>query len=356
MKKYIITAKEERDYTAASKARMDAEKIAREAGYEPFPFEGERSARKSKLSAVRLIWTTLKNWNRLARSAEPGSIVLIQYPHYPLKTARLIRRAIPLIRKRRKLHFVFLIHDLNSLRGFYGKTAVYSDQQLLKQADTIICHNDRMKAYLIKQGIPEKNLISLRIFDYLTDSEMKEHHLQDGIAIAGNLNPDKCGYIGQLNKLESDHLPVHLYGNGFREENKAENIFYHGAFPAEELPQHLQGAFGLVWDGTTITSCEGQTGAYLRYNNPHKLSLYLASGLPVILWKEAAEAEFVIKNGIGITVNTLDRLEEQIQSIPEETYRQMCEKAQETGKALRSGKYLKAALQMTEQHEKQVTD
>ena len=39
MKKYIISVREEKNFTAGSKARIDAEAIAKEAGYEPFFFK-----------------------------------------------------------------------------------------------------------------------------------------------------------------------------------------------------------------------------------------------------------------------------------------------------------------------------
>ena len=353
MKKYIITAREEKDYTAASKAREDAEAIARKAGYVPFPFRGERSARESRLSALKLIGTTLGNWRRLMKEAEPGSLVLIQYPHFPLKTARLIRWAIPTIRKIRKIHFVFLVHDLNSIRGFYGKTAVYSDRYVLKEADTIICHNGKMREYLVRQGIPAEKLISLEIFDYLTDAPMTEHQLRDGVAIAGNLNPQKCGYIGKIDQVGSESLPIHLYGNGYPQENQTAYVVCHGAFPAEELPGKIRGGFGLVWDGAEIMSCQGKTGDYLRVNNPHKLSLYLASGLPVILWNEAAEAGFVEENRVGILTSRLTDLEEQIRNLSADDYRAMTERARETGIRLREGSYLASALEKAEQRAKE---
>lgn len=63
-------------------------------------------------------------------------------------------------------------------------------------------------------------------------------------------------------------------------------MIWHGSFKPEESPEHLQG----VWDGDSVDTCAGNTGAYLRYNNPHKTSLYLACGMPVIVWKEAAIA------------------------------------------------------------------
>ena len=110
----------------------------------------------------------------------------------------------------------------------------------------------------------------------------------------------------------------------------------------------MQGGFGLVWDGTDIDSCKGDMGGYLRFNNPHKLSLYLASYMPVVIWREAAEAKFVKEHGVGITVDSLTRLEQKLEAVTEEEYRQMCENAQRIGKALRDGQYLKAALQKAE--------
>ena len=95
MKKYIISVREEKNYTAGSKAREDAEAIAKEVGYEPYPFKGESSARGNLLQQIRLLWITLLNWIHLARDMEPGSLVLMQYPYFPLKTARLIRWLIP---------------------------------------------------------------------------------------------------------------------------------------------------------------------------------------------------------------------------------------------------------------------
>ena len=52
-------------------------------------------------------------------------------------------------------------------------------------------------------------------------------------------------------------------------------------------------------------TCKGSFGEYLRINNPHKTSLYLASGIPVIIWSKAALAEFIEKNKCGITVDSL---------------------------------------------------
>ena len=56
-----------------------------------------------------------------------------------------------------------------------------------------------------------------------------------------------------------------------------------GSFLPDELPSALEGSFGLVWDGDSSKTCSGVFGEYLRYNNSHKASLYLASGFPIIV-------------------------------------------------------------------------
>ena len=39
-------------------------------------------------------------------------------------------------------------------------------------------------------------------------------------------------------------------------------IKYHGSYPSDELPWHLKGAYGLVWDGDTAKTCSGIFGDY----------------------------------------------------------------------------------------------
>ena len=107
--------------------------------------------------------------------------------------------------------------------------------------------------------------------------------------------------------------------------------------------------FGLVWDGSSIEKCDGNTGEYLKYNNPHKLSLYLVSGIPVVIWKEAAEAKFVEEYGLGITVNSLAELGEKFASLSEEEYFEMVKRVAVVSKHLKSGYYLTQAIKEIEE-------
>ena len=138
-------------------------------------------------------------------------------------------------------------------------------------------------------------------------------------------------------------IPLALYG-----PNKAatypKNITHYGSFPPDELPAKLTQNFGLVWDGTSIERCDGSFGNYLKYNDPHKTSLYLSSGLPVIIWKEAALADFIVKNQVGLAVDNLAQLDEILNELTPEEYYQMCQNVAKVAHKMRTGAYLKEAV------------
>lgn len=125
-----------------------------------------------------------------------------------------------------------------------------------------------------------------------------------------------------------------------------DNIEYHGSFPVDEIPMMLDRGFGLVWDGDSIYGCQGQSGQYLRYNNPHKLSLYLSSGLPVVIWREAAEAKFVEENGVGILVDDLRDLQMIISRLSAEEWNDFIRNVRNVSKKLCNGFYASSSIQI----------
>ena len=342
MKRYIIKNVDEKFYNAASKARRDVDTIAREYGYEPISFSDIVTADHALLTQIKMAIFCLFNGAKLAINVEKNSIVLLQYPQFPIKASYFLRVLIPIVRKVKGIRFAALVHDLDSLRGLCGRTGIYCDRKVLPLMDVIICHNEAMKQYLVRKGISEEKLVVLELFDYLTEAENTEHKLKDGIAIAGNLDPEKSSYIDGV-----VDATVHLYGRG--RENFPVSAIYHGAYPPEELPGIIKGAFGLVWDGNRTDGCEGDAGRYLRFNNPHKLSLYLASGMPVITWKKAAVAKFVEENGVGFTVDRLEEIPEVIDKITSEDYTRMYENVIAVSIKVREGYFLITALKEVDQ-------
>jgi hypothetical protein len=163
-----------------------------------------------------------------------------------------------------------------------------------------------MEEYVRELGYKGK-IVCLDLFDYLHDSnkQISEKSFSNSIFIAGNLK--KGHYILDLNAVEK--CKFELYGiKGDMEFSGLKNAEYKGILPSDEIIYKLTGDYGLIWDGDSIDNCSGIYGQYLLINNPHKLSMCMAAGKPVITWKKAAIAEFVENENIGICIESLKDL------------------------------------------------
>ena len=237
---------------------------------------------------------------------------------------------------------IVVIHDLVSLREGKGTSEIQAEIQFLNHFQTLITHNPKMSSWLRDQGCTA-HMVELGIFDYLVEGKIeKETQRKEAIAFAGNLSPVKSQFLYDIPTLP---LKLDAYGNGFVEDSQNPNLEYMGSFPPEKLPVSLNEKFGLVWDGVSINECAGNMGNYLRYNNPHKTSLYLVSGLPVIIWKQAALASFIEENQLGLTVTSLNDLPDVLAHLSAEQYDQMVKNTLAISARLQEGYYLKHAIE-----------
>ena len=92
---------------------------------------------------------------------------------------------------------------------------------------------------------------------------------------------------------------------------------------------------------------QGNTGQYLKYNNPHKTSLYLAAQLPVIIWSQAALADFVEENGVGIVIDDLNHLEVTLAKVTDDQYTKMLDNIEKISKKVKAGHYFSVAMDQT---------
>ena len=210
--------------------------------------------------------------------------------------------------------------------------------------DNKIVHNAKMEDLLVGFGASRSKLVQLKIFDYLIDDFVPQDRRFDlSIAIAGNLNVDKAGYLSELGSIKP--VQWQLFGIGYKKEKiNAENVNYMGCFSPDELPKHLNQSFGLIWDGDSIDTCTSRFGEYLKINNPHKLSLYLAAGMPVIIWSKAAEADFVRENSLGILVDSLRDVGKILSQMTELEYGNYLHCVMGVSERLRHGYFLTNAL------------
>ena len=202
-----------------------------------------------------------------------------------------------------------------------------------------------MKNYFVSNGINEERVVELEMFDYLCENgSFNNADVNDRTVIyAGNLSSEKSPFLSHLSEIAG--VNFRLYGVNYDESMIAgNNIAYQGAFSAEVMPNLIGNGYGLVWDGESVSSCTGSTGEYLLYNNPHKLSLYLAAGLPIIVWKHAAVADIVRRYKCGVLIESLHELKDVIDDVTEAEYKMYVRNARKIAENLRKGYYTKRAL------------
>lgn len=283
---YAVWKKETNN--AGGKAKNDAYDIAEKLGF-------QASYKPSETRIIRVLQQYMS-----MRKFDSANVVFMQYPAVDFRILPSFLKHI-----RNKKATIALIHDLRSIQGS-GEEENVEEIPLLNNFEYIIAHNQHMADYLIEKGCTS-HIINLELFDYLHDaSRLIQEPKGDGsIAFAGNLV--KSTFINEL--LQVKNVKFVLYGNkGDKNFAGIKNVEYKGSLPSEEIVYKLEGDYGLVWDGDSVHTCSGKHGEYLRYNNPHKLSLYIAAGKPVITWKKAAIADFVTEHKIGIVVEDLREL------------------------------------------------
>ncbi|AMO22839.1 sugar transferase [Ramlibacter solisilvae] len=317
--------------TAWSKARRDVGGLLGRLGYASLPLPST--------------WRW-REWLRLGDTAQAmlpsGGHVLIEYPFAQRKRSFLLR----LLCRRRGLKLYGLIHDLDSLRN--ADSSVKREVAILKTFDGLISHSPAMTRWLREQGVAAP-IAELELFDYCAAPGPAWH--EGGldtplkVACAGNLAPAKAGFVYDPRLAQLPGVELSLYGPYFEPERMRSPLNCLGVFDPDQPALQARCHFGLVWDGDDVDSCDGISGRYMRYNIPHKVSLYLALGLPVVVWREAAAASFVQAHRIGLTVGSLRELGAIPARLSSPEYLEMAANAMALGREVRRGAFLHRALQ-----------
>ena len=310
----LFESAEKQKFNAGSKARKDALRIAINCGYSPVILFHNG---KSKLT---IVFELVKGCVSAIAKAKKGENILIQYPYSPMLLNKILFGVLSFAKKIKGYNVLVLIHDLKGLRN-NDRNLLRKELKMMKNCD-VIYHNECMMNECEKI-FHVKSYQILGVFDYLYTGEIckREYSTTPVVMIAGKLSKEKCGYAYQLSDI--DGVRFDLFGTNYS-GSSSDKVRYRGKYDPDELISHLDGQFGLVWDGDTIDTCGGTSGNYLRYNNPHKLSLYIAAGVPLIVWNQSALADYVLQNGLGICVDNLRDLQKKLQTITYDEYYRLC--------------------------------
>ena len=284
---------------------------------------------------LKRAWNCLRSYISLRKYFNLNQYLLVQYPNY---SPNILRSTIGRLFSGNKT--IFLIHDVDSWRGILSKKEELAQ---LNSAEVLIVHNQCMENKLRQEGVFYPKIIRLEVFDYLVNGNLNIKKLKKSVVFAGNL--EKSLFLKSFCALSVSYN-IDLYGIGINEQIKSSpNVFYHGAFSPEELPHVISGGFGLVWDGESIFNCSGTAGEYMKWNNPHKLSLYIASGIPVIVWKDAAIAAFVTAHKIGYCIESLEEIDEIMKAITPCEYKKFLQNILPLQYKVTNGEFLQSAIE-----------
>lgn len=325
--KYVLSWHESIKH-GGNKAKEDVDRFLKKDGYRVI------ETPSNKFLKVLFTYIYFPILMKFIRNSE----VVYQFPSgKPFIREKLIKSV-----KQSSNKLIMLVHDIETLRMNsnsmeLAKKDIDDEIEQLRDSDGIVSHNSKMTSWLREKGVVVP-IVNLEIFDYDNPQEINHNLNYEGkLCFAGNL--EKSSF---LKKLELQHR-LDLYGMN-PAENYHENIRYKGNFSPDELPKKLTQNFGLVWDGPDVDSCRGIYGEYMRFNNPHKVSLYLSSGMPIIIWKKAAMAEFIQNNNLGIVVEDLRELDDILDNMTQEEYVNLKKSVIDMSKSLRNGTHTISAM------------
>ena len=319
----------------ADKARRDVNAIAAENGYAVISPDALPKAETWYQRALQYARVTV-DWGKLFFKLHHGDLLLVQYPFHPARMAPIARWALHFLQWKGAKTAAW-VHDLDSLRRLEDASARWSDQELLTRFDQVIAQNQRMKDYLIGQGIHEDHVITLGLADLTAAGEPPLREYALSVCVAGDLSRKRSRYLHDIPRTK---LQWHLHGEGWKGKAKRTDITWHGG-----KLEHLEGSFGLLWGGMSCQGITGASGAYAMLTSPRAASLYLSEGMPLIVWKWSALASFVRENKLGLVVDCIGAIPTAVANLTTEEYAEMALNARAFGAKLRRGDMTRAALE-----------
>lgn len=278
---------------------------------------------------------------KLAVTLKSKDILVLQYP---------VKKYYSFICNCAHFHgakVITVIHDLGSMRR--KKLTVSQEIYRLMHSDSVIASNEVMASWLRDHGYKHP-LRALGLFDYRSKSccSPSEHKVNPNaltLVYAGSLAIRKNSFLLKAqSKIKNYQLQIYGNSDGLPGLKDSEYLHINGFMNSEDFIDHVKGDFGLVWDGDSLDTCTGSFGEYLRWNSPHKVSFYLRAGLPIVIWRKAAVAPIVEKEGIGICIDHLSELDELFQKLSLKKICQMRQNVYRISERLRKGEYLKTAF------------
>jgi hypothetical protein len=330
MTRIFLTTDILQEKTAASKARVDVLDILKKNGYQPVYLP-----KKKNFTYV------IGLWKELSAISKGKTHVVVEYPFWMKRRMYTIKLLCML----KGIRLYGIIHDVAALRLH---TAARPEISFFNLFDGLVSHNASMSKWLRENGY-RKKIVNLDVFDYCleNDKEFAEDKVNGKLKVlyAGNLAYNKATFVYDKGLKDTGNVELCLYGQFFEKERlNGSMINYKGVFNPNLPDLQERYHFGLIWEGTSIDTCAGEMGEYTKFNNPHKFSLYLSLGLPVIVWEGAAIASYVKANNIGFTIGNFKELKSIAENMNTEKYQEYRRNVAGVSGKVKKGYFLTTAI------------
>lgn len=266
----------------------------------------------------------------------PGDTVIVQYPLWTNNTEFELE-FINYLKTVRHAKIVALVWDIvswlqdNRDRDYTGDASLW----MLNKYDLVVAANPKMAKRLREEGGVISPMIPMYLTDFIYNGPLLQKQFKKEIYyVATGIDP------AMIEEYPSN-MPINFIGPNSKVKDFPEYVRLLGPMDSNDIPSQLDGGFGLLY----YPQNGGYKGMhrYGEYNNPMKLSLYLASGLPVVCLSNTAHAKWIKERGVGVVIDNLSDIEQAINAVTEDEYYKMLENIKPWQRAVSTGFFAKGA-------------
>lgn len=268
---------------------------------------------------------------------QPGDLVVVQFPMWTHLNFQA--EFFDYIKRIESVRMVALIHDIPT--WMFTKDDDYDRENdfwlnQLKKFDLIMVGNDKMGHKLQDDGVSVP-MVAMRIWDYLYQGPHRDKTFQK-----------KLYYVSGRDIVDLDYqasTPLYFYNKSVSDDVRSNgSVVWLGRQPSDDIVSQIDGGFGIVVSENIKEKSNMNFVFYNQYNNPTKLSLYLAAGIPIIVSSKTAHAQMVIDQGIGLVIDDLNEIDNRLSRITAEDYQQMLQNIKPWQEAVSGGYFVTRSL------------
>lgn len=316
-------------WSTALKAQNRTMEIARKLGYKElgiYYYDVNSDSSQALFSRLDGIMSSIGN----------GDVVIFQYPTW--NNISFDEAFMKRLNHYIGLKKVIFVHDMSSLMFESDRYLLERQIAFLNQAELVILSSQKMADFLYSKGLKVKKVAIQRMWDFPVSIDLTIiPKFEKIINFAGNPDSWKFDFVKSW-----DYDTVELKVTADKGEWANErNVRLLGWFNDDACLVNVlrkSGGFGLVWTNNAYFY------EYMKINCNYKISAYLAAGIPVIVNNTIAERETIVRNNIGLAVDSLDEAVRRVENMNEMQYNEMVANVSAFSNLIRDGYFTKKIL------------